>query len=700
MKDKLQVIKNMGLSWTLFRTKYELKKKLGILEKQFPPVMLSDEQFLGRISMSYPTPNEFIEWWKKEKQPFFFDGLELKEYKTILKDIRGVHKDNVLTEADDICSNSFRYFSSWQVNYSQLNWHINPTTKKIAPSNLHWTKIPDLNTDFGDIKYIWELSRFPFVYTLVRAYAVEEKDKYVETFWRLFEDWVDNNPVELGVHYKCCQEMSIRVMAWLIGLYAFYHHPASSNKRLFALIKHIYYHTNHIEKHFEFALKSVKNNHTITEAAAMYTVGILFPFLDLSNYWKTKGNKYLEAEGLRQIYDDGSYLQHSMNYQRLVIQNYTWVFQLAHIHKESYSKKLQSRLLDSLLFLFNQQDQNTGRLPNYGMNDGALIHPLSESDYLDYRPQLTTLYYVLTKKKLYSLGIHDENLLWICGNESVNAPVNYETQITKAYKVGGYYTLHGGESFGMIRCGTYRDRPSQADMLHLDLWWKGENILCDAGTYSYNTAKRWLSYFNGTASHNTIMVNQKDQMRKGTRFIWLDWTAAKLIRFSKGESFQFFEGEHDGYSPLIHRRAVLNDNDVWIVIDDIVGEFKGKEYEISQQWLLGTKELLKINNNHFKLNTESGISYSIRFIDQVKETEVYYGDLDKVRGWASTHYGKKAPAHQLYREIKTNKQTRLISCFYPSENKVILNDSKEQISINNRLYQLQPLGAKHMIKSE
>src|SRR5438309_320961 len=46
----------------------------------------------------------------------------------------------------------------------------------------------------------------------------------------------------------------------------------------------------------------------------------------------------------------------------------------------------------------------------------------------------------------------------------------------EAFPMGGYYTLRGETTHALIRCGTYRHRPMQADMLHLDVWYHGHNI--------------------------------------------------------------------------------------------------------------------------------------------------------------------------------------------------------------------------------
>ncbi|QGS69477.1 hypothetical protein CV093_17900 [Oceanobacillus sp. 143] len=121
------------------------------------------------------------------------------------------------------------------------------------------------------------------------------------------------------------------MVVWVI---CFLSHKETTPFRATLLLKVIYQHLDHIDKHFSFALKSVKNNHTISEAVALYSVGILFPFMNKAKKWKEKGRKYLEKEAMWQIYDDGSYIQNSMNYHRLMLQDYTWAIRLGELNDE------------------------------------------------------------------------------------------------------------------------------------------------------------------------------------------------------------------------------------------------------------------------------------------------------------------------------------------------------------------------------
>ena len=105
--------------------------------------------------------------------------------------------------------------------------------------------------------------------------------------------------------------------------------------------------------------------------------------------------------------EDGTYLQFSMNYHRVVVQLLTWAITLADRNGERFCDEVYKRAYQSVNFLYQCQDDLTGWLPNYGSNDGALFFKLNDCDYRDYRPQLDALHYLLTSEHLYDKQYED-----------------------------------------------------------------------------------------------------------------------------------------------------------------------------------------------------------------------------------------------------------------------------------------------------
>lgn len=687
LKTKIEVVRNMGLAWTMFRAKYELEKKMGLLKKQYPVFLYPEFDLHSKIST-----NESIRALIKRtiKSSFF-----QPQYETLFacKDVLNLNA--AIKEADDILQKRFNYFSKHLIEFDQIDWHYSPFTKKRSPQEKHWTEIGDLSSDFGDIKWVWELSRFSFVYPLCRAYAVNGKEEYTQAFWEMFEDFIEHNPPELGVNYKCGQEMSLRVMAWTFGLNVFFNSPETTEERLELLLKAIYHHADHIEKHFAFALKSVKNNHSLSEAAGMYTVGTVFPFFDRSSKWKEKGKRYIQSEAYWQIYDDGSYIQHSFNYQRLAIQDLTWVVRLGQINGDNFEDRFIQKFKKTVEFMYQMQEPISGKLPNYGMNDGAYIHPLTSQKYLDHRPALQATWLTLTGNRLYEEREVDEIAVWL-GLET-NRPHYPPIKESKLFQEGGYATLRNNNQMAMVRCATYKHRPAQADMLHVDFWDGEHNVLADAGTFSYNTSQEDLLYFNGTTSHNTMMLNDRDQMTKASRFIWLNWTRSKVIGFKKTEKATIFEGEHYGYSPIVHRRGVCLLKDTLIVVDDLLGDIQKEKVSLS--WLFGVHEVKEIAEMKWEITLPNDMKWTMEVFQPAFSTSnLYHGSESPVAGWRSLYYGDKQAFPQLVIDDEIATPSRYITILYKDNPSFDVSFKNGTLSVGDEKVHLATLGSNRIFK--
>lgn len=681
MKSKFEIIKNMGIGWTTFRLKYELEKKFGILKRQFPTFNYNLVD-INSLLISSTT----LDMLKPKN--FFFSHMPLDQLSK-----KELDMSEAVKEADLFLQGKITFFSKHRFELKKIDWHFSPLTKKKSPQDKHWSDISDLNSEFGDIKWIWELSRFSFAYLLVRAFSQTNESKYVIAFWELFEDFISQNPPELGANFKCGQEMSLRIMAWTFALNAFKDHEQTTNNRVQLMLKAIHHHADHVEKHFDFALKSVKNNHSLSEAAGMYTVGIVFPFFKNASKWREKGKKFIQSEANWQIYDDGSYIQHSMNYQRLAIQDLTWVVRLGQINNDDFSREFINKFKSTVMFLFQHQESKNGRVPNYGMNDGAYIHPLTSCHYLDYRPVLQAAWSVLEGKRIYDLPEIDEITIWFTGRNDFN--LDSLNRKSMAFEKGGYYTLRQDNQFAAIRCATYKHRPLQADMLHIDFWDGEYNILADAGTYSYNTNQDDLLYFNGTSSHNTIMINNKDQMKKASRFIWLNWTKSKNISFKKSVNWTVFEGEHYGYAPITHRRGVFQSKDFLIIVDDIIGTINNES--VRQSWLFGVGELEKIASDEIKIKLPNDIQWKIKsYLSKSISTNIYKGSTNPVAGWSSLYYGHKEPVPQLINEYQINEPSRIITVFSKLDRESKVFTERNLIKIDNLKINLKPINSERI----
>lgn len=652
-----QIIRNYGIGFCVFRTHYALRRKVGLLKRKFPARPWSQITLSDWLKSDVdPEPVSFLKACQTSGKRFFFDS-------GTIAGLNEHYKKEIVSQADEILQNRFCYFFN---NYYDLglgpDWFLNPVTGKRAKSQLHWCDIDLFDPAVGDIKFIWEPSRFAWAYTLVRAYTAAGDEKYAEKFWMLFESWLGANQPNMGPNYACGQECAIRLMAMCFALCALSQARPSTVARKIKLITSIAVHADRIEKNIDFAI-STRTNHSLTEAAGLYTAGTLFPEFKYSQRWLKLGKKVLTKEALKQIYPDGSYIQHSMNYHRLMLQDFLWVLRLSQLNDDSFCDELLSRVKKAADFLYQMQDDSSGRVPNYGANDGALIIPLNNCDYLDYRAVIQSAHYLFNKTRLYEPGPWDEDLLWLFGPQALAAPLQQIERDSKAYEAGGYYTLRSDDSWAMMRCHSYRDRPGHADMLHLDLWWKGHNILRDSGTHMYNCEQPWQDYFSSTSAHNTVTVDGTSQMQRLSRFMWLDWTKAKLVMHKSfnGGAIKIMQGEHYGFRKpynIIHRRAVLSSPDsFFLIVDDILG---AGTHEVGLCWQLSDVDY-QSQGNSVILRTNCG-TVCLVFLDSFGsgKCECFRGDQSPA-GWQSLYYGNRHPAPMLLYSAGAKLPARFIT---------------------------------------
>ncbi len=573
--------------------------------------------------------------WENSERHFF---ISPKEQIVIPKNQNAALENKV----KKILGGDYPFFNAQYVSIPNIrDWHTDPFTGKKYAADKHYLDFDDF-PEGEDIKNIWERARFCYLYDLIRY------DHHFSTDSSIFvineiNSFIASNPINFGPHYISGQEVAIRVLNWLFALHFYQNSQQLDEATWQKIMCSVYEQVQLIYCNFHFAEKFVRNNHVISEAAALFIFSVLFPQVKEAAYWQKYALTILEREAQYQIYNDGTYLQYSMNYHRVIIQVYTWILRIAELNTIPISESLISKLSASLNFLLQCTNEKTGKLPNYGANDGSLFFPLNDNHYNDFRPQLQCLANTLGVGYLQDTIFEDTQ--WM-QNKSTGYESNYAAlKGTQAFTDSGYYTFNEEKEFTFISLNSFKNRPSQADQLHLDIWYEEINLMKDSGSYRYNTDKSETQYFFGTQSHNTVMFNHLDQMLKGPRFIWYFWS--KVIHASATEdnySYKFTGAikafRHSG-KWITHERTVIKikGKPDWTIIDVIDNPEKKP---IQQIWHPDNKF-----ESNFMITAidENGLA-----IEKQIET-----------GYCSTSYGLKEKCEQYIFTTNTGKITTHIT---------------------------------------
>lgn len=636
----------------------------GLLRRRLDPGRFTQQEFEQSCTASI---SEQRSLWRERRQRF----LPIPQAAHLCNTCDG---DTFRTAVLDVCEKAiageYLFFSHW---YGHLGWppnfNLDPVHHIDWPIGPHWTTTARSGPPRDDIKLVWEPSRFSLAYYLARAYARTDDERWAQAFWTMFDAWIDQNPPQQSVAWGCGQEMTFRLMAMLFGAMVTLDSPAATNQRLYALSRLSWQTGRHISTNINYA-RSQKNNHAISEAVGLWTVGSLFGELQEAARWQRDGQRILAAEVRRQIYGDGSFVQHSLNYHRVMMDDLLWALAVSGQAGIPLPLDVQDRFARATSWLEQMVDPQTGRVPNYGPNDGAQVLPLAYCDYLDYRPTVQAARLLLDGSRPFGPGPWDEKALWLVGQPALQATVqSTKRPAAVAMDDGGYYILRGRQSWGMIRCHTYRDRPAQADMLHFDLWYNGANILRDGGSYLYYCQPPWKNYFNSTAAHNTIEVDGQDQMVKGPRFLWFQWTRSRLrqLHVSSDSQHAHVQCEHYGYSRLtgqvIHRRTINRHGDNWRIVDDLVG---AGEHEVALRWRLCPGQWRNEEGRWRAAVAGTDLVIAVR---SPWGSRLVTGQESPPEGWESLRYGCKEPAPTILCQGRSHLPLRLITWIGPHQSR-------------------------------
>lgn len=616
--------------------------------------------------MTEATPPSFVQ------SLFAFPSRE-----DLLQTIGDDGKRSLLQEADEIVAGKVRLFGGGPV----------PLQLAFDKPLRHWTEyeahshlLSAYDSQVPDIKFIWEPARFGWAFALGRAYHLTGDEKYTQTFWHHFEQFDEGNPPYLGPHWMNGQEVAIRLMALVWAAGVFETSPASSAalsgskglERGSQLAQSIAAHAVRIPPTLVYA-RSQNNNHLITEAAALLTAGFALPDHPEAPRWRELGWNWINRALVRQISSYGEYIQHSTNYHRLMLQAVLWTDAILRNQGKRWPTSTQVALTRAAHWLFSMLDPASGRTPNLGANDGALILPLSSSSFGDFRPTVQAAARAFLRTGLPS-GPWDELSLWL-GLQPARRTSDSDAYMTDH--------LRAQNSWAYLRASRFKSRLSHMDQLHFDLWWRGLNIAQDPGTYLYSAEPPWDNPFVSTRVHNTVTVDGRDQMTRGGRFLTLDWFPAysQTSLETDEQILGRVTAYHKGYRWLgirHERMATVYMDERWVVEDRMFFSRPGRHI-FTLHWLLRDGEWkmdneqqgirLRIDSPNgwviLRVRTDSRGSFMNKRVSLVRAGELIHGqrDLRSFEGWFSPTYGQKVPALSLALEVTSSRSFSFLSEF-------------------------------------
>ena len=228
--ENIKLVFNLGFYSVLAVLIYRLRKKLGLFKNNYSSVEFSKHDMF--FSKNIDTPF----------RDFKPRGLHIEWFGHIHFDLKTV----------------------------SLIWNKNHLSGEMIPiDTLKFWKINDFSEIFGDIKGVWELSRFEFLIPLAQHAALGDKISFEKMNNLLFE-WTIENPVNQGVNWKCGQEISIRLLHICCALLI----QGQTRNVTPTMLRFLSLSVQRVQD-THFYAQAQKNNHGTSEATALYIVGAL-----------------------------------------------------------------------------------------------------------------------------------------------------------------------------------------------------------------------------------------------------------------------------------------------------------------------------------------------------------------------------------------------------------------------------------------
>ncbi|HZF14558.1 MAG TPA: alginate lyase family protein [Steroidobacteraceae bacterium] len=484
--------------------------------------------------------------------------------------------------ADRIAAGRFDLFALRDIELgSPPDWNRDPKTGTSAPMGF------GLLIDYrdaervGDVKYLWELNRHLHVVTLAQAYAMSGDARYARVLREHLSSWFDSCPYRMGVNWSSALEAAVRLINWsaawqLLGgarstLFADEQGQRWRARWLTSIHQHLRFIRRHLSRH------SSANNHLVGELAGFYLAALTWPCWRESKEWLAWAEKAVQREALLQNARDGVNREQAVSYQQFEFDFLYQALLAGKANGRAFEPRFESRLEAMLEYLASIMDVN-GQVPMIGDSDDGVVIGLSQDEKsCRYRSLLASgaLHFRRGEFKTKA-GRVDDKTRWLHG---ANADIDFARlragdalPVRRAFPDGGYYIL--GCDFEtqdeirlLVDAGPIGYQAiaahGHADALAFTLSVGGREFLVDPGTFAYHTEPGWRQYFRGTAAHNTVRLDGRDQSQSGGNFMWLRKARAACSLWRSLEDRDLFEGWHDGYlslpDPVLHRRRIALD---------------------------------------------------------------------------------------------------------------------------------------------
>ena len=495
-----------------------------------------------------------------------------------------------------------------------------------------------------DVEWHILLHKFYYAVGLGRAFEQSSDARYAERWVTLIDGWIRVSPPG----FIAADVTGRRVQNWIYSYHQFVTHPVRDVRAVIAAAFHLRL-LESIHQQVEFLCENLtpKRNHRTLELYAIFLAGVVFPEMRRAAHWRAFALEQTVANMESDLLPDGVHCELSTDYHHLVLKNYLNFRRLAALNGIAVPQAMDAALQRALEFSLHMHKPD------------GIVPSLSDGDargFLDLLQQGADLY-----------GRADMLYVATRGTRGVPPARRVAHFASSGYSVVRSDWRGGATAFADAQYLVFDSGPlgegnhGHFDALSFELAAFGRSLVVDPGRYTYSEAVdpidgvNWRVHFRGTAAHNTVCVDGKQQTRYSPRTIkepsrHVQGSTRHKISGPAAEA-QLIERFHVAHLDLLHgqvrsheydalhqRCIVFVDQCYWIVSDWMRAP---SEHDYTLNFQLGA---------HAQGHTELALTAGLRLrspgllIAQPARDGVQHA---LAAGWVSRRYGEKQPAPAL-----------------------------------------------------
>lgn len=345
----------------------------------------------------------------------------------------------------------------------------------------------------SDVEWHILLHKFYYAVGLGMAFDVSGEERYAKRWMQLIDGWIATTPPG----FIAADVTGRRVQNWIYSYHFFVTHcaecvidPAFHRRFLLSL---------HQQVEYLCANLTAARNHRTLELYSIFLASVVFPEMTRAAYWRDFAMDKIADNIRTDLLPDGVQCELSTDYHQLVLKNYLNVRRIAAINDIAVPDDMDAAIVRGLEFSMHVHKPD------------GIVPSLSDGDARSFLGLLAL------GADLY--GRDDFRYVATAGREGTPPAQRVAHFADSGYTVVRSHWGEHGQNFAdahylIFDCGPLgAGNHGHFDCLNFELAANGRSLVVDPGRYTYSEAGdiNWRIHFRGTAAHNTVCVDGKNQ---------------------------------------------------------------------------------------------------------------------------------------------------------------------------------------------